>query len=741
MIGASTVLSHDSARQQTHEIDAEHLRQEAQGTLVRVMVLLAWMALVDAVRTSQSSSWPLATAGLLVAGTALGGALSGRHPSWARWMLVCSLIGAYLTLILSYPGGASRWFGVLVLIACSSVIPDATYVALTISLSAALLLFERALPSIAADPLELFWTLSILISSTAFSLLSRNHFSTALSWASQSSHKALVLTGELRQRQLMLNRALRAMEEATYRIERINNELVLAQQETEAARAAKSRFAATVSHEIRGPLNLILGFSRSMALSPERYGIALSPAYHADADTIYRNAQHLADLVDDVLDLSRIEANHLPLVKDRVDLEDDVVRKVLENVRPLTERKGLYLREELVGDLPTILVDPVRLRQALLNLLINATRFTQRGGITVRTGRDEDSLFVSVKDTGPGISPEETANVFREFVQLSTDKEGATGGTGLGLSIAKSLVEAHGGRIWLESRPGVGTTVSFSLPYGHGPSLHSALVSTGEVHWPGKPLNNCLVVHDDPSVVNLLARYLEGYRITGLADENQVLRLTEELHPRAIVASSLIGESIREKLAATPYDVPLITWDMPRARQQHHLEHILGYLVKPIGPAALHALMGQVERDGETTVLIVDDEPDVVRLMENILTELPRPYRILRAYDGIEALDLMQATTPDIVFMDWFMPHMSGAQTIAHMRSTSRLSGIPVVIVSGRDWVEGQATIKTPISVECQKPLDIARAARCLEALLSELKPDYLPQLALPESLSPEFPE
>ncbi len=162
---------------------------------------------------------------------------------------------------------------------------------------------------------------------------------------------------------------VRALEEATYRIERMNNELIVARREAEEARALKARFVATVSHELRGPMNLILGFSRLMALSPKSYEQPLPRCYRADIHTIYRNCQHVLALVDDILDLSQIEAQRLPLVRDRVDLEDDVVRKAVGIVESLMERKGLTLRLELAGNLPWVLADQVRLRQALLNLL------------------------------------------------------------------------------------------------------------------------------------------------------------------------------------------------------------------------------------------------------------------------------------------------------------------------------------------------------------------------------------
>jgi len=163
-------------------------------------------------------------------------------------------------------------------------------------------------------------------------------------------------------------------------------------------------------------------------------------------------------------------------------------------------------------------------------------------------------------------------------------------------------------------------------------------------------------------------------------------------------------------------------------RERSYLQGVLSYLVKPIMPETLNMVMRRVERDGETTVLLVDDDPDEVRLLERMLTTLPRPYKVFKAYDGLEALEVMQRELPDVVFLDLVMPRLDGEQVIAQMRADERLRDVPVVIISARDRIEGQAALETPLSVRCKRPVDIARAARCLQALLDALSPSYLPE-------------
>jgi len=234
-----------------------------------------------------------------------------------------------------------------------------------------------------------------------------------------------------------------------------------------------------VSHELRGPLNLILGFSRLMALSPERYGEPLPGAYRADVATIYRNSRHLSDLIDDILDLSQIEAERLPLAKERVDLEEEVVKEAAEFVHPLAERKGLTLTLRLAGTLPAVMVDRVRLRQVVLNLLTNAVRFSEKGEITLRTERQRERVLVSVQDSGPGIDADQLPRLFQEFSQAQPAERREVRGSGLGLAISKQLVELHGGEIWVQSTRGVGSTFSFTVPLSEADAYIGRTVHTG----------------------------------------------------------------------------------------------------------------------------------------------------------------------------------------------------------------------------------------------------------------------
>lgn len=558
----------------------------------------------------------------------------------------------------------------------------------------------------------------------------------ATGWALTGWRRANDTLIEARARRGEALRAMRSLEEALFRIERMNAELVSARREAEMARALKARFAATVSHELRGPLNLILGYSRMMALSPERYSQPLPTEYRADLATILRSSEHLAGLVDDILDLSQIEAEKLLLIRDQVDLGRDVIDEAINIVMPLAQRKGLRLAYEPEGDLPLLLADQVRLRQVMLNLLTNAIRFTTSGCITVTSAPINQAVQVTVTDTGAGIEKEELSRLFGEFERINVAAQHDEKGSGLGLAICKRLVQLHGGEIWADSTPGVGTRISFTIPTPGAGALVTAEVYTGESDHVGQEGKRALiVVHDDPDVVRLLARHLEEYSVVGISNGTEIAGLVEMLHPRGVLTAPDALPDLRARLTPRGLDVPLISCELPRAKEK--MTGIISYLTKPVAPEVLMALMNRVHCPDDASILLVDDDPDVLRLTEMMLTSIPRAYRIIKAQGGVQALEVLQRIVPDIVFMDLVMPGLSGEETIARMQADDRLADVPIVIVSARDWVEDRAVLGLPITVERAGPLRFSHGIRCLRAVLDAIPPRYLDPAPLP-ALPPE---
>ena len=713
----------------TFALEQIDLRQSQLLKLVVVVTACGWLYFLF----SGTIPWPPEPDGvpmILVLMFACAGALWLRHAhfSIASWLLLLGMIAVISLITIAHPDSLAIVLGALVIVAASTLLgPKEALATLLLGWLSSVLAVHLSVSSVQSDLGRLGQVLLLYGLVFVTATIAHSPLQTSVEWALsawEQVHDALL---EARQRRAEIYRVARALDEATYRIERMNNELIVARREAEVAKANKVRFAATVSHEIRGPLNLILGFSRLMTLSPERYGIPLPSSYRADIDTIYLNSQHLASLVDDVLDLSQIDMATLPLVRDLVDLEKDVLSDCVESVRSLVERKGLYLRVLLGQDLPRILADKARLRQVVINLLTNAVRFTERGGIAVRAERNQHELTISIQDTGRGMPANELPRLFEEFHRLEMERTaGTTKGTGLGLPISKHLVELHGGRMWAESTEGVGTTFSFALPLPDAkPNTHQ-IVGAGESRQTTPPYQICLIAHSDPATVRLLARHIEGYRVVGVPHEHLIKSLARELHPRAIITTPSLDQSVRSQLLELPFDVPVICCPMPDMSQSTFDDGTLSYLIKPITTDMVESTIRRLERDGETTVMIVDDDPDAVRLLEIMLNSLSRPYRILKAYDGLQALEIMKDAVPDVVLLDLVMPGMDGRETIARMRIDERLRGIPVIIISAMDPSDRVMTLGMPIVVWSKRTLEISKGVKCLRALLDVLSPQYL---------------
>jgi len=713
--------------------EIETMRIDTLIALAQVLVVLPWVW-IGLLLAEEWAPWSNALPAFWVMGVAaLTMAQARQRPRLIGWLLACSLSVALVAITRMHPTLVTLMFTPLAVIVAYLALGDGRSLLLTVVHTVlCLLAYARGL---GVSVSEGDWVAVALMQALTWVLmwLTGRPRRITVEWALTGWERARDALLETRQRRGELYGVVRSLDEATYRIERMNNELILARSEAEVARAIKARFAATVSHELRGPLNLISGFGELMVLSPERYGQDLTPTFYADSDAIYRNAKHLEALVDDVLDLSQLEAQQLPLVKDHIDLVEDVLTKAVETVRPLAERKGLRVDTDFSAGLPWVLADPVRLRQVLMNLLHNAIRHCEAGSITILCREADEHLRVAVRDTGEGIAEEDLPRLFREFQQVSGSAGGRQGGSGLGLSISKHLVELHGGQIWIESTLGVGTTVQFTVPLpGRAPESADPEANQSRHTTVGVP--HCLLVHDAPAVARTLDRHTPGYRIVGVPTAEDAAQMVEQLHPRALVTSPLQVDVLNQRLAAGRQQVPVISCGLPEASEDGLLHRsVRGYLLKPFTRAAVRAMIQKLEIAGGTTILLVDDDPDVVRLLESMLTALPHPYTFLRAYDGRQALEVMRRTRPDVVFLDWMMPEMTGDEALAEMARQPELAEVPVVIVSGQDPPDAEVVIRAPLVLHTRQALDPVAAGQCLQALMDLLGPSYLPE---PEHLA-----
>jgi len=567
----------------------------------------------------------------------------------------------------------------------------------------------------------------ILLTALTSWLSSRRLF-TALAWALNMTRQAQKNANEARKSRAEVQRVLKSLDEAYVRLERANEALIFAREAAEKAYRFKAEFVANVSHELRTPLNLIVGFSEMMATAPESYGgVPLPKEYRGDVMAIYRSARHLSDLINDVLDLSRIEAGRLPLAKEPADL-GEVVREAAEMVRGLAEARGLRLELDLPEALPMLHFDRTRIRQVLLNLLTNATRFTDTGWIRVGVHLEGESAVVTVEDSGRGIPPDRLARAFEAFIQL--DEEHVGEGSGLGLAVSKRFVELHGGRMWIESEVGRGTTVGFTLPLPRrGQEVEPSPVKV--TSWPydtrEQPL--VLVLHDEPHTVSLLRRYVDGCQFV-LADTiDQAREIIQETLPMAVIVDPIWGEDGEELAQALrlPAHVPLLTCPLPSTRRLGLALGAADYLPKPVTREELWNALARLPQSPQT-VLIVDDDPHVVRLLARMLKAGDPTLRVLEAFSGQEGLAIARSQRPDVILLDLVMPQVSGYAFLEEILRDPEMANTQIIIVSVRSVEQEMAPVFGELRLGKGSGFSLTEILQLLQATLSVItRPAAMP--------------
>ena len=556
----------------------------------------------------------------------------------------------------------------------------------------------------------------------------------ARQWFEASFQQSRAALEESRDYQFQLRRALDDLKEANHQLAQLHRLAHDLRGQADEARRSKEQFVANVSHELRTPLNMIIGFSEMAMNSPETYGPNIPQALLADLEIVLRNSRHLSSLIDDVLDLSQIDAGQMALMKEPVALSE-ILSAAVTAVQPLFTAKGLSLRTDLPPDLPSLNCDRVRIRQVLLNLLSNAGRFTEHGGVRVAARQDGNHLIVSVADTGPGIKADEIDEIFKPFQQLDGSIHSHWTGSGLGLSISKHFVELHDGRMWLESAPGQGATFYFQLPVterlapvdGDMMRLFSPhLTYVERTHRPSLPAAadrpRLLIVEDGSALNRLLTRYLHGVELAAATSLEDAVREIERIPVQALLINAAsVSESLGriEKEIALPYGLPVIVCSVPGIRDAAESLGVSEYLIKPVSREALLAVLDRLAADAKT-ILVVDDEPDVLRLFRRMLASAERGYRVLRASSAFQARHLLREQRPDIVLTDLIMPEMDGFQLIAEMQADPDLRDIPIVAASARD-PSGQPIVSKSLAVSRGDGIAIPQLLASVGALVKTL--------------------
>jgi signal transduction histidine kinase/CheY-like chemotaxis protein len=520
------------------------------------------------------------------------------------------------------------------------------------------------------------------ISSTA--CLALYHYERILRWHSERAAEAMLLAEELRDKQAKLKRTLKDLDASYQLLEHTNRELALARREAEMLRDLRSRFATNLSHELRTPLNIVLGFAELIYLNPDLYGLPdWPPALRRDLAQIQRNASYLSELVDDIVDLARVDALAMPIRREEVQLRA-VIEEAVAAAQALAQRKGISIQVQCPEDLPPLFIDPVRIRQVLFNLLTNAVRHTEHGHISVRAELRADHAVISVQDTGCGIPPDQLEVIFDEFHQVGRPREGQDAGKGLGLAIARRFVQLHGGRIWAESELGKGSTFYFTLPLAQKSVSLLRQGSAGPI--PRARLKQpVLVVNDDGSACAYLQRRLDGFEFQPLPDAQELGSALGAMRPAAVLVNRPLGKehSLEVSLAAIAPSIPVIECHLPSAHWLTGDGLFSAVLAKPVAADALLAALRKAagKADG-LQVLVVDDDRGFVQLVARILEAHAPGCAVLKAYSAEEALRRMRRTRPDVALVDLVMPGMNGFELMQEMRRLEPLRDLPAIAVT-----------------------------------------------------------
>jgi signal transduction histidine kinase/DNA-binding response OmpR family regulator len=489
---------------------------------------------------------------------------------------------------------------------------------------------------------------------------------------------------------------------------RLHDAVLQISSELREASAAKSKFLANMSHELRTPLNAILGFAELLIDEPQG-------DYEADRrkqflEQIYKSGKHLLDLINDILDLAKVEAGQMDLRRLAFSLRG-VVRSAIDTVQPLAAAKKLSLIVEQTAD-TALFADQGKVSQMLLNLLSNAIKFTPEGGrITVAVAELDNEVRLSVADTGIGITAADQEKLFVEFQQVGERPSGEQQGTGLGLALTRRLAELHGGRVWVESEPGAGSRFYIALPLKSQSDalLEADAVATRESDGP-----LVMVVEDQNSAAALLSITLRraGYQVKVVRSGADVLESAVRLRPDAITLDILLpgvdGWEILRSLKESPEtrNIPVVVVFVLDDRSLGFALGADDYLVKPAPREKLLEFVTRhtlVRKHGERAVriLAVDDDAVALQLLRDSLAP---QFTLLTAEDGVTGIDMARSERPDAVILDLLMPMMSGFEVAAALKSDPNTRDIPILILTAKNLtVDDKAQLNGNVNRVMQK--------------------------------------
>jgi signal transduction histidine kinase/DNA-binding response OmpR family regulator len=472
-------------------------------------------------------------------------------------------------------------------------------------------------------------------------------------------------------------------------------ELQVAKENAESANKTKSAFLANMSHELRTPLNAIIGYSEMMQEDAADLGYTeLVP----DLKKVHTAGRHLLDLINDILDLSKIEAGKMELSPEQFDIRA-LIEQLTQTVAPLVEQNANKLETAVDAGVQSMTADPMRVRQILLNLVGNATKFTKKGTITLAISASKadgaEWIKFAISDTGIGMTREQVGRLFQAFVQADSSTTRQYGGTGLGLAISQAFAQRMGGHITVDSELGKGTTFTLHLPVNmkerrDGEALRDTEADRYAGMQPSRE-TTILVIDDDRTVRDLMVRMLnkEGFRVVTAWGAKEGLRLAREIRPSVItldvIMPELDGWWTLSQLKADPElaDIPVILITMVDDRQKAFTLGAADYMVKPIDRERLGRLLNRfVCEQPPCRVLVVDDDPAVRDILRRTFTKAG--WDVSEAENGREGLRILEQSVPELVLLDLMMPEVDGFQFLEELHRNETMKHVPVIVLTSK---------------------------------------------------------